>query len=47
MVVTIVDPIAKTVFITFDYAHPAVKVKSTGIRILIGTTEEGFTVLLD
>lgn len=47
VVITIVDPIAKTVFITFDYTHPAIKVKSTGIRIPIGTTEEGFTVLLD
>lgn len=47
VVITIVDPIAKTVFITFDYDHPAVKVKSTGIRIPIGTTPDGFTILLD
>jgi hypothetical protein len=47
VVVTIVDPIAKTVLITFDYSHPAVKVQSSGIVIPIGMTPEGFTVLLD
>ena len=47
VVITIVNPIAKTVLITFDYNHPAVKVQSTGIAIPIGTTPDGFTVLLD
>jgi hypothetical protein len=47
VVITIVDPIAQTVFITFDYNHPAIKVRSTGLRVPIGTTPEGFTVLLD
>ena len=47
VVIMIVDPVAKTVLITFDYNHPAIKVKSTGIRIPIGTTPEGFTLLLD
>ena len=47
VVITIVDPVARTVLITFDYNHPAIKVKSTGIRIPIGTTPEGFTLLLD
>jgi hypothetical protein len=47
VVIMIVDPVAKTVLITFDYNHPAIKVQSTGIRIPIGTTPEGFTLLLD
>lgn len=47
VVIEIVDPIAKTVFVTFDYDHPAIKVRSTGQRIQIGTTPEGFTVFLD
>ena len=47
VVITIVDPIAETVLITFDYNHPAIKVKSTGVRVPIGTTPEGFTILLD
>ena len=36
VVIMIVDPVAKTVLITFDYNHPAIKVQSTGIRIPIG-----------
>ena len=47
VVITIVDPVAKTIFITFDYNHPAIKVQSTGVRIPIGTTPDGFTILLD
>ena len=47
VVVTIVDPVAMTIFITFDYDHPAVKVQSTGEVIPLGTTPDGFTVLLD
>lgn len=47
VVITIVDPVAKTVLITFDYDHPAVKVESTGSTIQIGTTPDGFAVLLD
>ena len=41
------DEEAKTVLITFDYSHPAVKVQSTGMTIPIGTDDEGFTILLD
>ena len=47
VVIEIRDEDAKTVLITFDYDHPAVKVQSTGIIIPIGMDEEGFTVLLD
>jgi len=48
IVVTEVDPIAGTIFITFDYDHPAVKVQSTGETIQIGTDpESGFAILLD
>jgi hypothetical protein len=47
VVVEIVDPVAKTIFITFDYDHPAIKVQSTGQRITIGTTPDGFTIQLD
>jgi hypothetical protein len=47
VVITIVDPVAMTVLITFDYDHPAVKVVSTGETIQIGTTPEGSAVLLD
>lgn len=47
IVIEIVDPVAQTILITFDYDHPAVKVQSTGITIPIGTTEDGFVVLLD
>ena len=47
VVVTIVDPVAQTVFITFDYDHPAIKVRSTGQTIPIGVSPEGFTILLD
>ena len=43
----IVDPVAKTILITFDYDHPAVKVQSTGMTIPIGMTPDGFVVLLD
>ena len=47
VVIEIRDEDAKTVLITFDYDHPAVKVQSSGIIIPIGMDEEGFTVLLD
>jgi hypothetical protein len=47
IVIEIRDEDAKTVLITFDYDHPAVKVQSSGIIIPIGMDEEGFTVLLD
>jgi hypothetical protein len=43
----IVDPVAKTILITFDYDHPAVKVQSTGMTIPIGMTPDGFVVMLD
>ena len=38
---------AKTILITFDYDHPAMKVQSTGMTIPIGMTPDGFVVLLD
>jgi hypothetical protein len=47
IVIEIRDEVAKTVLITFDYDHPAVKVQSSGVIIPIGVDEEGFTVLLD
>jgi len=47
IVLEIVDPVAKTILITFDYDHPAVKVQSTGMTIPIGMTPDGFVVLLD
>jgi hypothetical protein len=47
VVIEIVDPVARTIFITFDYDHPAIKVVSTGQRIPIGTAPNGFTILLD
>ena len=47
IVIEIRDEDAKTVLITFDYDHPAVKVQSSGIIIPIAMDEEGFTVLLD
>ena len=48
VVVTIVDPIAGTILITFDYEHPAIKVQSTDETIQIGTDpESGFAILLD
>ena len=48
MVITVVDPIAETVFITFAYDHPAIKVRSTGQTIPIGVDpDSGFTLLLD
>jgi hypothetical protein len=47
VVITVVDPVAKTIFITFDYNHPAIKVQSTGQTVQIGTTPDGFTILLD
>jgi hypothetical protein len=46
VVVTIVDPQAMTILITFDYNHPAIKVRSTGETIPIGMMD-GFTILLD
>ena len=46
-VLQIVDQDAKTILITFDYDHPAVKVQSTGMTIPIGMTPDGFVVLLD
>ena len=43
-----VDQAAETITITFDYDHPAVKVRSTGVTIPIGVDPEtGFTLLLD
>jgi len=47
VVIQVRDEVARTVLITFDYDHPAVKVQSSGIVIPIGVDEEGFTVLLD
>src|SRR5688572_3317769 len=47
IVIEIRDEVTKTVLITFDYSHPAVKVQSSGVIIPIGVDEEGFTVLLD
>ena len=47
IVIEIRDPIAKTILITFDYDHPAMKVQSTGMTIPIGMTPDGFVVLLD
>jgi hypothetical protein len=47
VVLEIRDEATKTVLITFDYDHPAVKVQSSGIHIPIGMDEDGFTVLLD
>ena len=47
VVIEVRDEVARTVLITFDYSHPAVKVQSSGIVIPIGVDEEGFTVLLD
>jgi hypothetical protein len=47
VVIEVRDEVARTVLITFDYDHPAVKVQSSGIVIPIGVDEEGFTVLLD
>ena len=47
VVIAVRDEVARTVLITFDYDHPAVKVQSSGIVIPIGVDEEGFTVLLD
>ena len=48
VIVTEVDPVAETIFITFAYDHPAVKVRSTGETIPIGVDpESGFTLLLD
>ena len=44
---TIVDPEAQTIHITFDYNHPAVKVRKTG-TIQIGVDPAtGFAILLD
>ena len=48
IVVTVVDVVAQTIFITFDYDHPAMKVQSTGETIQIGTDpDSGFAILLD
>ena len=47
VVIEVRDEAARTVLITFDYDHPAVKVQSSGIVIPIGVDDEGFTVLLD
>ena len=47
VVIEVRDEVARTVLITFDYDHPAVKVQSSGIVIPIGVDDEGFTVLLD
>lgn len=47
IVIEIRDEVTRTVLITFDYSHPAVKVQSSGVIIPIGVDEEGFTVLLD
>ena len=47
IVLEIRDEDARTVLVTFDYDHPAVKVQSSGITIPIGVDDDGFTVLLD
>ena len=47
VVMTIVDPAAQTISITFDYSHTAVKVVKTG-TVQIGVDPvSGFAVLLD
>lgn len=44
---TIVDPGTQTINLTFDYSHPAVKVRKTG-TIQIGVDpDSGFAILLD
>jgi hypothetical protein len=48
VVVTIVDDAAQTVFITFDYDNPAVKVQSSGMTVQIGVDPDtGYALLLD
>ena len=48
VVLRIVDETTQTVLITFVYAHPAIKVQSTGQTIPIGIDEEtGYPLLLD
>lgn len=48
IVITEVDDDAETITITFDYEHPAVKVRSTGQTIPIGVDPAtGYTLLLD
>ena len=48
IIVTVVDDDAETITITFDYDHPAVKVRSTGQTIPIGVDPDtGYTLLLD
>lgn len=43
-----VDHDAETITITFDYDHPAIKVRSTGVTIPIGVDPAtGYTLLLD
>jgi hypothetical protein len=50
VVIQEVDNTAKTVLITFDFDHPAVKVQSSGVVIPIGSVPIGnelYTLLLD
>lgn len=35
------------ILVTFDFDHPAVKVQSSGIRVPIGVTPDGVTIMLD
>jgi hypothetical protein len=48
VVITVVDDAAQTIFITFAYDNPNVKVRSTGITMPIGVDPDtGYTLLLD
>lgn len=48
IVLFVVDDTAETVTITFDYDHPAIKVRSTGQTIPIGTDPEtGYPLFLE
>jgi len=48
VVITVVDDAAETIFITFAYDSPNVKVRSSGITIPIGVDPDtGYTLLLD
>lgn len=40
-------PAMNIVLVTFDFDHPAVKVQSSGILVLIGFTEDGVPIMLD
>lgn len=41
------DPVLEIVIVSFDYDHPASKVRSSGILVPIGTTDEGVPIFLD